>query len=120
MNPIITLTTDFGLQDEYVGVMKGVILSICPTAILIDITHDIRPQDIQHAAIVLQSSCSYFPKNSIHVAVVDPGVGTDRRIIALKQDDRLFLAPDNGVLTTFFKGDCIAHQVTNTDFFSIR
>lgn len=117
MNPIITLTTDFGLQDEFVGVMKGVILSICPTAILIDITHDIRPQDIQHAALILQSSYSYFPKKSIHVAVVDPGVGTNRHIIVLKQDDRLFLAPDNGVLSPFFEEDCIAHQITNTDFF---
>ena len=117
MNLIITLTTDFGLQDEFVGVMKGVILSICPTAILIDITHDIRPQDIQHAALVLQSSCRYFPKNSIHVAVVDPGVGTKRRIIALKQDDRIFLAPDNGVLSPFLEEDCIAHQLIHTDFF---
>jgi S-adenosyl-L-methionine hydrolase (adenosine-forming) len=117
MSPLITLTTDFGLQDEFVGAMKGVILSICPTAKLIDITHDIRPQDIQHAALILQSSYSYFPKKSIHIAVVDPGVGTDRRIIALKQSDYLFLAPDNGILSPFFSGDSIAHQVTNTDFF---
>jgi len=117
MSPIITLTTDFGLEDEFVGVMKGVILSICPAAKLIDITHNIRPHDIQHTALILQSSYSYFPKKSIHVAVVDPGVGTDRQIIALKQNDHLFLAPDNGVLSPFLKEDCIAHQVTNTDFF---
>jgi S-adenosyl-L-methionine hydrolase (adenosine-forming) len=78
--PIITLITDFGLADEYVGVMKGVILSINPDADIIDLTHLIDPQDIIQAAFLLKASYSYFPKNTIHVVVVDPGVGTERKI----------------------------------------
>jgi hypothetical protein len=95
----ISLLTDFGLCDEYVGVMKGVIASINPQARVIDICHDIAPQNITQAAYMLWHSHAYFPRQTIHVAVVDPGVGTDRRIVALEANDYFFLAPDNGILT---------------------
>ena len=99
----ITLLTDFGHSDEYVGVMKGVIFSIDPEANIIDLTHHIDPQDISQAAYLLKAAYPYFPKNSIHVVVVDPGVGTDRKIVALKIDGHVFLAPDNGVLSLLWE-----------------
>jgi S-adenosyl-L-methionine hydrolase (adenosine-forming) len=105
--PIITLLTDFGHSDEYVGVMKGVILSINPDAHIIDLTHLIDPQDIIQAAYLLKASFSYFPKNSIHVVVVDPGVGTDRKIVVLKIEGHFFLAPDNGVLSLLWQNQSI-------------
>lgn len=104
MNRIITLTTDFGLVDEYVGVMKGVILSICPDARIIDLSHAISPQDIRQAAFLIKASYAYFPANTLHVVVVDPGVGSGRRIILTCADGHLFLAPDNGVLTWLLQG----------------
>ncbi len=97
--PVISLLTDFGLQDEYVGVMKGVILSINPRAQLVDISHHIARHDIVQAALVIKSAFKYFPKGTIHVIVVDPGVGGKRRIICLRQNGHFFIAPDNGVLT---------------------
>ena len=96
---IITLTTDFGSSSPYVAAMKGVILSINPEAAIVDITHDIPPQDIQAAAIALAETATRFPADSIHVAVVDPGVGTDREIVYASFDGRHFIAPDNGLLT---------------------
>ncbi len=96
---IITLITDFGLQDGYVGVMKGVMTNINPSASVIDISNTIAAQDIFQAACVLNNSYSYFPKGTVHVVVVDPGVGSDRKILCLKTEDYLFLAPDNGVLS---------------------
>ncbi|MEA3415265.1 MAG: SAM-dependent chlorinase/fluorinase [Thermodesulfobacteriota bacterium] len=96
---IITLITDFGVDDEYVGVMKGVILSINPAAIIVDITHHIEPQDLIHAAYIIKYSFKYFPEGTVHIVVVDPGVGGDRAIIALEVTGHIFLAPDNGVLT---------------------
>jgi len=98
MNPVITLTTDFGPDDAYVGVMKGVILTVNPGAKIIDITHSIEPQNIAQGAFVLNLAYRYFPKNSIHMAIVDPGVGTERRGIILKTSSALFVAPDNGIL----------------------
>lgn len=100
---IITLLTDFGHSDEYVGVMKGVILSIDDDAKIIDLTHLIDPQDISQAAYLIKASYSYFPRNTIHVVVVDPGVGTNRRIIALKINGHFFIAPDNGVLSLLWQ-----------------
>ena len=97
--PVISLLTDFGLQDEYVGVMKGVILSINPDAHLIDITHNITRHDVRQAAIAINASFRYFPRGSIHVIVVDPGVGGKRKVICLKQEGHFFVAPDNGVLS---------------------
>jgi S-adenosylmethionine hydrolase len=96
---IITLTTDFGLADGYVGTMKGVILGIDPTAIIVDISHDIAPQDVQEAAYTLYAAYPYFPQGAIHVVVVDPGVGSERRAIALRTRQATFVAPDNGVLS---------------------
>ncbi len=99
MAPPITLLTDFGIEDAYAAVMKGVILTRDPRATVVDITHAIEPQNIRHGAFVLGSAYRYFPKNTIHVAVVDPGVGSDRRGIILKVPGALFVAPDNGLLT---------------------
>ena len=96
---IITLITDFGVDDEYVGVMKGVILSINPAAIIVDITHHIEPQDLIQAAYIIKYSFKYFPEGTVHVVVVDPGVGSNRAIIALELTGHIFLAPNNGALT---------------------
>jgi hypothetical protein len=97
---IITLTTDFGTGSPYVAAMKGVILSINPAVTLVDITHDVRPQDVRHAALVLDDVTGRFPPEStIHVVVVDPGVGTDRALVYAEIDHRRFIAPDNGVLS---------------------
>ena len=97
--PPIVLLTDFGLADAYVGMMRGVIQCINPAAHVIDLTHGIGPQDVRHGAVVLADSFRYFPADSIFVAVVDPGVGTDRAAILLETPDARFLAPDNGLLT---------------------
>jgi len=99
MERIITLTTDFGLRDEYVGVMKGVILCRAPSVGIVDLCHGIRPHDIRQAAALLDASYRFFPKATIHLVVVDPGVGGNRRLIAVRADNHWFLAPDNGVLT---------------------
>lgn len=96
---IITLTTDFGLRDPYVGAMKGVILRQNPQAQIVDLCHFITPQSIHEAAFYLRGSWEYFPPGTIHVAVVDPGVGTKRSIIFARVGSHLFLAPDNGLLT---------------------
>lgn len=96
---VITLTTDFGTEDGNVAVMKGVILGLNPEARIIDLTHDIAPQDIPDAAYVLRRAYSYFPHGTIHVVVVDPGVGTERRAVAVQSPRAYFVAPDNGVLT---------------------
>jgi len=116
---IITLLTDFGTKDAYAGIMKGVILSITPSAVIVDITHHIDPQDILQAAYVIKSSYSYFPQGTVHVIVVDPGVGSDRAIVALDMMGHIFLAPDNGVLTLVMdqgKMDSLV-RVENTRYF---
>ncbi len=95
---IITLLTDFGIQDEYVGVLKGVIMRINPTVTIIDVTHGIAPQNIVAAAFTLKAAFPFFPQGTIHLAVVDPGVGTQRDIVAVRCAGHLFLAPDNGLL----------------------
>lgn len=97
--PIITLTTDFGTTDTFVGTMKGVILRIAPDAQIIDITHDIPPQDIHAGAYALASAYRYFPPGTIHVVVIDPGVGTRRHPIAVTTDNATFVTPDNGLLS---------------------
>lgn len=97
--PIITLMTDFGEADGYVGAMKGVILSIAPGARVVDITHQIPPQDVRRAALALLEFYPYFPPKTIHLIVVDPGVGTERRAIAVQTPGGRFVAPDNGVLS---------------------
>jgi len=108
---VITLTTDFGLIDGYVGIMKGVIQGICPGAVVIDITHDIPPQDILSAAFLLHVSYPYFPKDTVHVAVVDPGVGTERRAVALRTSNAFFVAPDNGLLSFIIEDEKVEEAV---------
>lgn len=95
---LITLLTDFGLDDEYVGVMKGVIAGIDADVRTVDVTHQVDPQDVVHGAFMLAASFSFFPSGTIHVAVVDPGVGSRRRILAVETAGHRFLAPDNGLL----------------------
>ena len=96
-NPVISLTTDFGLSDHFVGVMKGVILGICPEACIVDITHECRTYDIQEAAFSIGQAYRYFPPKTVHVAVVDPGVGTSRRAILVEAGGQFFVGPDNGI-----------------------
>jgi S-adenosyl-L-methionine hydrolase (adenosine-forming) len=98
-NGIVTLMTDFGTTDGYVAAMKGALLTVNPRAVLVDVTHHIPNQDITEAAFQLATVWSAFPPGTIHVAVVDPGVGGDRRAIALALGDQYFIAPDNGLLT---------------------
>jgi len=99
MASVITLTTDFGTGDAYVASMKGVIMTINPKAVIIDICHSIEPQNILQAAFILSTAYRYFPEGTIHLAVVDPGVGSQRKAIILKTPKASFIAPDNGVLS---------------------
>ena len=99
MSSIITLTTDFGYDDAYVGAVKGAILNINPEASIVDVSHSIRRQDILQAAFILDAAYRYFPKQTVHLAIVDPGVGSERRGIILKTPSAIFVAPDNGILT---------------------
>lgn len=95
---VVTLLTDFGTRDEYVGVLKGVMLSINPQVVMVDLSHQLAPQDIVTAGFMLRSAYRYFPSGTVHLAIVDPGVGTDRWILAARCNHHLFLAPDNGLL----------------------
>ncbi len=97
--PIITLTTDFGTSGPYVAAMKGVILGINPAAGIVDVSHEIGRQNVREAALVLYQVVPYFPAGTIHVVVVDPGVGSDRRLLCVRTQGHIFLAPDNGVLS---------------------
>jgi hypothetical protein len=106
---IITLTTDFGLKDPYVAEMKAVILSISSDAIIVDITHDIEKFNVRMGAYVLASAAPYFPKDTIHVAVIDPGVGTERRPILIQTKRAFYIGPDNGVLTLAAENQGIEH-----------
>ncbi|MCX6639547.1 MAG: SAM-dependent chlorinase/fluorinase [bacterium] len=120
--PFITLTTDFGLRDGYVASMKGVILSIAPDTRIVDITHEIEPQDVKQAGIVLATAAGYFPSGTVHVVVVDPGVGTDRALLAVEAGTQIFLAPDNGLLGVIFEKYPLpkVHQITNKKLFMPR
>jgi S-adenosylmethionine hydrolase len=100
--PIITLTTDFGPSDHFAGVMKGVILSLAPRARIIDITHQITPFEVNEAAFVISQAWRYFPKGTIHVVVVDPGVGSERRPILVEAGGHYFVGPDNGVFSLIY------------------
>lgn len=117
--PIITLLTDFGAQDYFVGAMKGVILSLNPDTTIVDITHEIPPQDIQAAAFNLLACYREFPPGTIHVAVVDPGVGSNRHAIVIKCAGQFFVGPDNGLFSWISEreGSFSAWQVTNEKFF---
>ena len=96
---VLTLLTDFGTQDGFVGAMKGVIWSICPDVKIADISHQIKPQNLQQGAIILWRAAPFFGEGTVHVAVVDPGVGTQRRPIAAQLGTQFYVAPDNGLLT---------------------
>lgn len=97
--PIITLTTDYGTKDYYVGALKGVLLQIVPAATLVDITHDIQAHNVIHGAFVLRHAVSCYPRGTVHVAVVDPGVGSPRRILAGRYSGQIVIAPDNGLIS---------------------
>jgi hypothetical protein len=119
---IITLTTDFGLSDPFVGMMKGVILGIAPSAQLVDVTHEIQSYDILEAALIIEGSYRYFPQGTVHVIVVDPGVGSERRPMAAAANGHIFVAPDNGVLSLILHTDpgaslTPAYQITNDSLF---
>lgn len=101
-NPIITLTTDFGYRDPFVGIMKGVILDINPFVTIVDITHGISPQNILEAAIAIEMSFESFPPRTIHVVIVDPGVGSRRRPVVVTTDYHYFIGPDNGVFSLVY------------------
>ena len=103
MGAIITLTTDFGSKDHYAGAMKGVILSINPDVTITDITHEVPPHDVFKGAFTLRNFYRYFPRRTIHVAVVDPGVGGRRKAIALEADGHIFVGPDNGIFTFIYR-----------------
>ncbi len=100
--PVITLISDFGWSDHYAGAMKGVILSVCAEARIVDISHGITPYEIAEAAFALAQSWRYFPAKTVHIIVVDPGVGSERRAIAASAGGHYFVAPDNGVLSMVF------------------
>ncbi len=116
---IITLLTDFGLEDAYAGIMKGVVLSVNPSATIVDLTHQVESFDLNQAAFIIKSSYRYFPEGSVHMVVIDPGVGGQRTIIALKKNGHTFLAPDNGVLTLVVDEGAIETivRVENSDYF---
>jgi S-adenosylmethionine hydrolase len=115
---MITLTSDFGLKDPYVAEMKGVILTINPKAIIIDVTHCVEKFDIRMGAFVLASASPYFPKDTIHLAVIDPDVGTDRRAILIQTKRSFFVGPDNGVLMLAAQNQGIEHlyEISNPKF----
>jgi S-adenosylmethionine hydrolase len=118
-NAIITLTTDYGTNDHLVGTLKGVILKINPEATIVDITHNVAPFDLLDAALAIGSAYSYFPPRTIHVVVVDPGVGTERRPLLVTAENQYFVAPDNGVLSMIYEREenVVARNVTAAHYF---
>jgi S-adenosylmethionine hydrolase len=110
--PVITLLTDYGTRDIYVGVVHGVILGIAPSASVVDLSHEVAPQAVSEAAFLLDSAAPYFPWGTIHVSVVDPGVGTERRIVCARTARATYLAPDNGLLARVLERDPPAHLVS--------
>src|SRR5438270_625263 len=103
--PIITLTTDFGLADHYVGTMKGVLLSRCPDARVVDISHDVPPFSVHAGAYAMDQAAPYFPSGTVHVIVIDPGVGTPRKALLVEALEQYFIAPDNGVVSMIYARD---------------
>jgi S-adenosylmethionine hydrolase len=114
--PLITLLTDFGDQDGYVGAMKGVILSRCRNAQIIDLAHGVPPQDVAAGARALARAALHFPPGTLHVAVVDPGVGSERHPVVVESDAHVFIGPDNGLLTLAAPPSSRAHLITNPAF----
>ena len=117
-NPIITVITDFGLRDHYVAAMKGVILGICPGAGIIDVTHEVSSFEVAEAAFLLSQTWVCFPKKTVHIVVVDPGVGSMRRPILAEVEGHRFVAPDNGVLTPVLTREgCKVRHITTEKYF---
>jgi len=117
-DPIITLTTDFGTSDHLVGSMKGVILNINPAARIVDLNHSVVPCDILDGALSIANAYRYFPSRTIHVVIVDPGVGTERRPILVSGEKQFFIAPDNGVLSVIFEREsCTVRHITAEHYF---
>ena len=118
-HPIITLTTDFGTNDHFVGAMKGVIVDIVPEAQIVDISHAVQPFDVLDGALTIAQAYSYFPNGTIHLVVVDPGVGTARRPILASSDGHHFVAPDNGVLSMVYAKEERMHvrHITSDHYF---
>jgi len=115
---IITLTTDFGTSDHFSGTMKGVILGISPAAAIVDITHQVQPFDVTDGAFTIAQAAPYFPKKTIHVVVVDPGVGSARRPLLAEMGGQYFIAPDNGVLSMIFaRGKAVVRHIANDRYF---
>lgn len=121
---ILTLLTDFGTTDYYVGAVKGTVLRLlgpvsddAPRVVLVDLSHDLPPGDVEAAADLLAGAAPAFPKGTVHLAVVDPGVGGERRILAARVDGHLYVAPDNGLLTPVLGPDAEVRSVTRTDLF---
>ena len=121
MNRIITLLTDFGDRDVYVGVMKGVIARIAPRSTIIDLTHQIPPQNLLAARFALSNALPYFPLDTVHVAVVDPGVGSSRRGIAVKLDNGIVVCPDNGISSGIWELNkaIAAVELTNSQYWRV-
>lgn len=118
MRPLITLTTDFGTSDYFTGAMKGVIKSIAPNAEIIDVTHDLNAYEIAEAAFTFSQAWPCFPKKTIHVAIVDPGVGSARRPILVEAAGQFFIGPDNGILTSAIEAaKSKSRHITNTKLF---
>lgn len=115
LSPIVSLLTDFGLMDPFVAEMKGVILSICPDAKIIDISHLVDKFDIRMGAFVLAGAAQYFPPGTVHVAVVDPGVGSERRAMVIETRKNLFVGPDNGLMIPAATIDGILHVYAITN-----
>lgn len=118
-NPIVTLTTDYGTIDHLVGALKGVILKINPEVQIVDITHQVTPFDLLDGALAIASAYSYFPPRTIHVVVVDPGVGTERRPLLVTGQSQYFIAPDNGVLSGVFEKEqnFLVRHLTSEHYF---
>jgi S-adenosyl-L-methionine hydrolase (adenosine-forming) len=118
-NPIITLTTDYGTSDHLVAVMKGVILKVNPEVTIVDITHAVTPFDLLDGALAIASAYAYFPPRTIHVVVVDPGVGTARRPLLVSGQNQYFIAPDNGVLSGVFEKEenIVVRHLTSEHYF---
>ncbi len=117
--PIITLTTDFGWRDSYVGAMKGVLYSLAPDAHVVDVAHDVPPHDVVHGAFVIAQAAPHFPKGSIHIGVIDPGVGSLRKALCASCDGQYFIGPDNGLfaLVAHAAKQWTAYQLADTRFF---
>lgn len=115
LNPIISLLTDFGQSDGYIGAMQGVILKICPSATITHVSHDIPPQDIQAGAFVLYQSFGYYPPYAVHCVVVDPGVGGERRAIAVRTSHGVLVGPDNGVFSLALSMTTVVEAVELTN-----